>query len=132
MNDYEQKILKKVLNDGYTRVPHLVFESLAASNLNGTKKSLCMLLIRNTYGWGKITADLSVGDFTRGCQSERSWIKGELHELIDDRVFIKLNSRPREKGKYMFNHNITQWNEKVLDLNLFCQEHDYKIIQRKN
>lgn len=127
MIDLLRKIFEKLFEGGYTRVPHFVLEALTACKLNGTQKSICLHLIRCTYGWGKIAEAISLNDFTQFCQSERSWIKEQVQDLVRKRVIIKFGTDHKGTNIYMFNHRITEWDKSVIDLETFLKNHNYDI-----
>lgn len=116
--DDQDKIVVKV-EKGFTRMPNILFDALICSNLNSTQKDMCYYLIRRSYGWGRKTAGISLGDFAFVCGTFKPYVSKQLKDLLAKNVIIRVGRKNGQKTVYCFNPDIEEWDKSCIDLDFY-------------
>src|SRR5690606_3949932 len=76
------------LEHGHTRIAHPILEALALAPLTAAQLKVLMVLIRETYGWGRRDAQVSLGAFAAATGAHKTTVQRALQPLIDEGVVI--------------------------------------------
>ncbi|WP_051688320.1 replication protein [Desulfofalx alkaliphila] len=112
----DQKILKADTDDGFTKIANLLLEALAMCKINGTQKSMCLFLLRRTYGWGKSEDAISLSDFATACGTSNPYISRQIKDLLQKNIIKRVSYEPGKTPVYAFNTKIDEWDSNCIDL----------------
>lgn len=112
----DREIFKADLDDGYTKIAHLLLEALAMAKLSGTQKGICLFLMRRTYGWGKAEDAISLGDFASACGTSTSYISRQIKDLLNKRVIVRVSYQPGKTPVYTFNTRVAEWDKGCINV----------------
>lgn len=101
------------LEHGHTRIAHPILEALALAPLTAAQLKVLMVLIRETYGWQRKDARISLGAFSAATGSHKSTVQRALEALTSEGVVIvvepatfsapatyRLEKDPRRWGRF--------------------------------
>lgn len=94
--------------NNYIQFPTELFEAFMKAKLPATHISVCLAIIRKTYGWHKEEDMISLSQFKELTGLARSYICAEIIPKLLEKRIIKRTS----KGKsymYKVNEDITEW-----------------------
>jgi phage replication O-like protein O len=109
---------KPQLENGYLRIAcgkpeNDILLALARTGLNGTQFSICLVIIRKTWGYQKQWDWISYTTFEKLTNSYRANISRELKKLIVAKILLVDKSNPR-RPRYKFNKNFNEWDSSEL------------------
>ncbi|UPK45928.1 replication protein [Paenibacillus pabuli] len=100
------------LSDGFTRVANEVIEEVARQKFNGIQLRILLIVWRQTYGWRRKSAELSVTFLANALQSDPRGIRKEMKKLLDDKVLKVFHEAKGKHGRMIgFNKYYDQWFE---------------------
>src|SRR5690606_34939184 len=76
------------VEDGYSRIAHPILEAMAAAGFAASQYAVLMVLIRETYGWGRKEAALSLADLERRTSLHRNTVHRAVTSLIAEGVML--------------------------------------------
>lgn len=98
---------------GHTRIAHPIVEALALAPFNAAQLKVLMVVIRETYGWQRKDAPISLGAFTAATGSHKSTVQRALESLVSEGVVVvvapatftapasyRLEKDPRRWGRF--------------------------------
>jgi phage replication O-like protein O len=98
------------LENGHLRIAHEVWEHLMRGGFTGTELSLVMAVIRQTWGWKKKEAEISLGEFRELTDQSESTAARVLNALLAKRVLVYSKGGGRGiKSKWSFNKDWETW-----------------------
>lgn len=88
--------------DGYTKIANELLEQLCKTDFTLTELKILLVVIRQTYGFGRKKHELSIGFISEATGISDRGIKSAIKKLIKSNVLIefkpKFGSKPRELG----------------------------------
>lgn len=101
------------LEHGHTRIAHPILEALALASFTAAQLKVLMVLIRETYGWQRKDARISLGAFSAATGSHKSTVQRALEALTGEGVVVvvepatfsapatyRLEKDPRRWGRF--------------------------------
>jgi hypothetical protein len=98
---------------GHSPIAHPILEALAAAGFSASQYAVLLVLIRETYGWSRRDAAISLGDFAERARAHKTTIQRALEPLIAEGVVLviepatftgpatyRLQKDPREWGRF--------------------------------
>ena len=79
------------VENGYTRIAHLLIEELAKINLSGSEWQILMAVIRKTYGFNKKLDRISLSQFQKFTGMDRKSVCRALKRLVAKQLLLKSN-----------------------------------------
>ena len=95
----------------FTAIPNDLLEALINSKMNGTQLRVMLHLARNTYGWRRETAEVSLSGFAEACGSIRQWMSKQLQEMLDQKKIFRSKIQPGKTPVYKINENYSEWDD---------------------
>ncbi|MCM3739201.1 replication protein [Oceanobacillus luteolus] len=96
--------------NGYTPIAHELLEEIPKYKFNGTQFKIIMVVWRYTYGFHRKSHDFSLSFLTDATGADKSTIKKQLTNLIDDKVLQVVEEASFNKPrKLAFNKNYPEW-----------------------
>lgn len=97
--------------NGHTDIANELLEQLYRAGLSGTELSLCLMVIRKTYGWHKKQDAISIGQFQKGInQKNRKVVIENLKKLVTKKLLLVTKSElATGVNTYQFNKNYEEW-----------------------
>ena len=102
----ERNMANPQCEDGYTKIANQIIERLIATALTGSEWSLCMFVIRKTYGYKKKTDQISLSQFERECLLSRQTVINCLERLVKANMLVKVQGKI---SIYGFQKDYEQW-----------------------
>lgn len=90
-----------------------IFLALAGAKLGGTELSICLAVIRKTWGWGKKEDWISLTQFEKITKRSRQTIVNAVNELVKKTILVK-KTVPGIKTIYSFNKNFLRWQKQLV------------------
>lgn len=88
--------------DGYTKIANELLEQLCKADFTLTELKILLVVIRQTYGFGRKKHELSIGFISEATGISDRGIRSAIKKLIKSNVLIefkpKFGSKPRELG----------------------------------
>lgn len=98
------------LTDGYTKIANEIFEEVARRKFNGIQIRIILIVWRQTYGWNRKSAELSITFLATALESDPSGVKKELTRLLDMKVLKVFKEARGKHGRFIgFNKYVNQW-----------------------
>lgn len=98
------------LTDGYTKIANEIFEEVAKRKFNGIQLRILLIVWRQTYGWKRKSAELSITFLAAALESDPSGVKKELTRLLDMKVLKVFRPAAGKHGRFIgFNKYSNQW-----------------------
>ncbi|POM15773.1 gp60 [Burkholderia cepacia] len=91
----------------YTRVAHCILEALALAGLGKRHYKVLLVLMRQTYGYDKVSDEISLTQFHDKTGVLPSNVSGAIDELVDMRVVVKVPGK--HAASLSINKDIAQW-----------------------
>lgn len=79
--------------DGYTKIANQIIERLITTPLTGSEWSICMFVIRKTYGYKKKLDAISLSQFQKSCLLSRQTVVNGLNRLVKSNILVKVEGR---------------------------------------
>lgn len=98
------------LENGYTRIANELLDALCAIDVNGTQASILLALIRETYGFGRKSAELGTTRLANMTGRHRTRVALELQRLIARGIVLEVS--PASFGtcrRLSLNKDYTAW-----------------------
>lgn len=95
----------------YTRITNEVLEALSIFGLTGGEFSVCLTVIRKTWGWGKKEDWISYSQLEKCTNLSRMGVWKTIKTLKEKNILLVNQSVP-SKPKYKFNKNHLEWTSK--------------------
>ena len=129
MNKGNREYFMADCEDGYTKVPNLLLEALAVAQLNAAQKSICLYIIRRTYGWNRTEDAISLSEFADGCGTTRPYICRQLNCLLKKNIIRRLFHEPGKTSVYSIVPSLQEWSPECIDLNLIARNDSNHIYE---
>lgn len=98
------------LEDGYTRIANEILEKIGRCNLNGTQRGIIDQIWRNTYGYGRKDAALSISYIARALEKAKSQVDRELSALIERNIIVVVSTDGGSRSRVLrFNKDYSTW-----------------------
>lgn len=99
------------VENGHIKIANEILEALVKSKLNGTQLSLCLFLIRKTYGWNKKEDEIALSQFYKSLPYSERGVKKEISNLKKMNIFVvsKQGNVFGDSTVYSFNKNYESW-----------------------
>lgn len=98
---------------GHSRIAHPILEAMAAAGFTAAQYAVLLVLVRETYGWSRRDAQVSLGAFITATRLHKTTVQRALQPLIDEGVTVvvepatfsapavyRIQKDPRKWGKY--------------------------------
>jgi len=104
-------------NGNYARIVNKILEELVKVPLLGAELSICLFVIRKTWGFNKKTDKISITQFERGvCRSRPTIVKALKNlKLVNILQLVKVGSHNNESSEWKFNKYYNSWRVVGLD-----------------
>lgn len=106
-----ENVLTMSLLDNYTRIKNDVIEAMCSFGLSGGEFSLCLFIIRKTWGFNKKEDWVSYSQLEKGTGMSRVGVWKTIRSLKEKSIILVNHSLP-SKPKYKFNKNYLKWTSK--------------------
>jgi len=117
------------LENGYTRLANELMEALAAHRIPGEQMQVLLVIIRETYGYQRKSADISYKQFIIRTGLKKQNISRALTKLKESAI-IKVIKKDYLKFKtYCINKNYDQWKRSSKKITVIKK--DYKRSSKK-
>lgn len=118
------------LEDGYTKIPNLLLEALAISDLNRVQLGVCLFLLRRTHGWNREDDAVALSEFAAACGCSVSYVSRQVLALVRLRVMRRVACRSGRTPVYAINPVISDWHRDCVRLDLLEQNSGEGIYHR--
>ena len=81
------------LENGYTRIANELLEALARTRIPGEASQVLWVVLRQTCGYGRKTAPVSLGQLSKFTGLSRSNCQRAVHRLVDSNIVLKSKYR---------------------------------------
>lgn len=100
---------------GFLKLANELLEAiLAYKGLTGIDMKLIFFVIRRTYGWNQLKAQLSYGEVARECKVDRAGVMKSLNRLQEHNIlFVQHTAGKRNSNIVGINKNYDQWKNNV-------------------
>jgi phage replication O-like protein O len=99
------------LGNGYLRIAHEVWEHLMHGGFSGSELALVMAVIRQTWGWKKKSAEISLAEFQELTGQPERTAARVLSMLLSKNVLLYTKGGGRGvKSEWRFNKDWEKWN----------------------
>lgn len=123
---------------GYTGVANRLLEAIIEAGFSERQIRILLVLMRLTYGWRRATVLLTELQLARrsGGASERaprasgSW-RGELHDLIENRVIARVETADRGVFTWAINKDFEQWGRFARAIDYLASQWDERPRQAR-
>lgn len=98
---------------GHTRIAHPILEAFALAPFNAAQLKVLMVIVRETYGWQRKDAPISLGAFAAATGAHKSTVQRALESLVSEGVVVvvapatftapatyRLEKDPRRWGRF--------------------------------
>lgn len=96
------------LENGYTRIANELLEALVLSDFPGAEMSICLLVLRKTYGFKKKEDAISLSQFVESLSYSRQGIIFALQSLKNKNVLL-VKQGFRGTNIWRFNKDYMKW-----------------------
>ena len=114
------------VEDGYTRIANEIMEALAKYRIPGNQMQCLLVIFRQTYGWQKKTADISLNEFAKSTGLHRANVHRSLKILESHNMIGVVKGDNTSSATYSFNKKYKTWGG-VVKLTPVVRE-DYKGV----
>jgi len=95
------------LENGYTKIANELLEAMARYPFNGTESRVLRIIVRKTYGWGKIKDVIPYSQISKFTDLDLRYVKKIIKRLVYDNVIFK---EPSQDGNILsLNKNYCTW-----------------------
>ena len=130
MSINKRKSLNADCKDGYTQIANLILEALPMARINSTQMSICLFLLRRTYGWQTDRDAISLREFAAACGgSSIPYISRQVNDLLRKRIIRRLVYEPGRTPVYEFVTNVEEWEGNSIDLALLAGNEAGEVYQ---
>lgn len=101
----------QIENGSYTKVANRILEELVKIPLLGAELSICLFVIRKTYGFNKKEDQISLSQFQEGVKRSRPTVVKALKNLrlVNILKLVKVGSSISQKSLWSFNKYYRTW-----------------------
>ncbi len=101
----------QVENGNYTRIVNRVIEELVKAPLLGAEVSVCLFVIRKTYGFNKKEDEISLTQFEQALNRSRPTIVKALKnlQLVNILKLVKKGDSKKQSNLWAFNKYYSSW-----------------------
>jgi len=98
-------------NGNYTRIVNKVLDELVKIPLLGVELSICIFVIRKTWGYSKKSDQISISQFEKGVKRSRPTIVKALKnlQLVNILQLVKVGSSKSQSSEWKFNKMYKEW-----------------------
>lgn len=104
------------LSDGYTPLANTLFESILRADLKLRQLKVVLAIIRETYGWHRKEAEISLSRFMQLTGIDRRNISRSVQELTEIGAILRRSGKKMSYGQPVYNY--------VLNKKYWCQFND--------
>jgi phage replication O-like protein O len=94
---------------GYTAIANEIMEALARFRIPGEQHQCLDHILRMTYGWNRKEAKISLSDFAKATNIQRTHVYRALKNLQEKKLINVTKKGNRETITYEFNKNYEEW-----------------------
>lgn len=121
------------VENGYLKIANEVWERLASSGITGSEFPVVMTIIRQSWGWKKKEADISLAQFKEFTSLPERTIAHALKSLMSRNMIHQKHGGGRGKhSKYAFNKDWETWKREGSKSNILSKETLQPIAENKN
>lgn len=101
----------QIENGNYTRIANKILDELVKTPLLGAELSICLFVIRKTYGYSKTQDQISLSQFEEGIQRSRPTIIKSLKnlQLVNILQLVKVGDSKMSSSVWKFNKYYKTW-----------------------
>ena len=92
------------LENGYTKIANELLEGILLADLNKEELKITMAIIRQTYGWGKKEAAISISTFELLTGIDRRHIARSLKTLLEREMISRVAGAKMKYGKPVYKY----------------------------
>lgn len=98
-------------NGNYTRIVNKVLDELVKVSLLGVELSICIFVIRKTWGYNKTSDQISISQIEQGVKRSRPTVVKALKnlQLVNILQLVKVGSSKSQSSEWKFNKHYTKW-----------------------
>ncbi len=98
-------------NGNYTRIVNKVLDELVKIPLLGVELSICIFVIRKTWGYTKKSDQISISQFEQGVKRSRPTVVKALKnlQLVNILQLVKVGSSKSQSSEWKFNKKYKEW-----------------------
>lgn len=104
----------------YTRIVNKVLDELVKIPLLGVELSICIFVIRKTWGYNKKSDQISISQFEQGIKRSRPTVVKALKnlQLVNILQLVKVGSSKSQSNEWKFNKKYKEWafNDKLVNI----------------
>ena len=98
------------LENGYTRIANELLEVIYSTNFNATQLKIVLCIIRYTYGFSRISHNISISFLSKATGVSKRYISDELKKMIDNKVVTVIQEHSTTTSRILkLNKNYSQW-----------------------
>lgn len=99
------------LEDGYTPIANDILEGVMALNLSREELLIVLAIFRQTYGWKRKEAEISLSQFERLTHLDRRNLSRAAKNLLDREIIFRSSGTVMKFGKpvYKYGYNKKHW-----------------------
>lgn len=94
------------LEDGYTKISNDLLEGILKSDNTFLETKVVLAIIRQTYGWGKKSAAISISQFEKITGSDRRNIQKAVLSLAEREAITRQPGAKMKFGQPVYNYQI--------------------------
>lgn len=101
--------------DGYTRIANTLLEGIMAYQFTGRELRILGKIMRETYGWTRIKAQISYGSISKATGISRPNVIKVVKKLIEDGVLFSQSTAARHGFILGINKDFEKWQKRAVD-----------------
>lgn len=97
------------VEDGYTKIANELLEALVMNRIPGEQMQCLLHIFRMTYGWGKVSSEISNSDFVVSTGLKKQHVCRALKELEKKKIVVTKYG-DKKSANYRINKKYGGWN----------------------
>ncbi len=98
------------LENGYTRIANELLTVIYSTNFNATQLKIILCIIRYTYGFRRVSHNISISFLSKATGVSKRYISDELKKMIDNKVVTVIQEHSTTTSRILkLNKNYSQW-----------------------
>lgn len=102
--------------EGYTAVANRLLEALAMARLSGVQKSICLFILRRTFGWQREQDCITLKEFASATGSSVTYISKQLKQLVEWNIVQRTTYQPGKAPFYTLNTRVNEWDKGCINV----------------
>jgi phage replication O-like protein O len=115
--------------ENFTAIPNNILDALIAYRLPGEQRQVLDKVFRETFGWHKDKARISLSDISKATGIKRSNVSRAIKALVEKKLITVIKSDNGYVLTFRFNKNYKQW--KLLSKKITVIKNDNKPLSKK-